>query len=157
MDTCVKQLLFNINGVNFLFVDQQNQGSLSHTRCTIPVQHAQLQARCTTSSQDKLSHSICTISDIATQLHSSYTTLVRQHHTELQQQQPKSKAEKDRVVTSKTMHPNTWKQSDMVGVNHLCMVQGNEESTSSFFVLFLFCVFMVIGLTMEHCPLFCRK
>ena len=31
------------------------------------------------------------------------------------------------------MHPNTWKQSNMLGVNHLCMVQGNEESTSSFF------------------------
>ena len=47
------------------------------------------------------------------------------------------------------MHPNTWKQSNMVGVNHLCMVQGNEESISSF-VFSLFCVFMVIGLTMDN-------
>ena len=54
------------------------------------------------------------------------------------------------------MHPDTWKQLNMVGVNHLCMVQGNEESTSSFF-LCLFCVFMVIELTMEQCPLFRRK
>ncbi|XP_075661160.1 uncharacterized protein LOC142630989 [Castanea sativa] len=53
--------------------DQQNQGSLSHTRCTLPVQHAQVQARCTTLGQDKLNHteSWCTSS--------------------LQQQQPKSK------------------------------------------------------------------
>ena len=26
------------------------------------------------------------------------------------------------------MHPDTWKQLDMLGVNHLCKVQGNEES-----------------------------
>ena len=41
------------------------------------------------------------------------------------------------------MHLDTWKQLDMVGVNHLCMVQGNEESTSLFF-LCLFCIFMVM-------------
>nr|POF10586.1 hypothetical protein CFP56_23360 [Quercus suber] len=87
-------------------------------------QHAQLQARCTISGQDKLSYSICTISNqdapiqskcntlcqdkfiqpiyTAAQLHSNCTTPVRQHHTEsrctleLQQQQPKSKVEKDK-------------------------------------------------------------
>ena len=26
------------------------------------------------------------------------------------------------------MHPDTWKQSNMLEVNHLCKVQGNEES-----------------------------
>ena len=92
--------------VNFLFVDQQNQGSLSHTRCTIPgqhaqlqlqskcttsvqhaqpihfkctipVQHAQLQGRCTISSQDKLSHSICTILDQDDQTSPNVTPYVR--------------------------------------------------------------------------------
>jgi len=32
------------------------------------------------------------------------------------------------------MHLDTWKQSDMLRVNHPCMVQGNEESTSWFFL-----------------------
>ena len=48
--------------VNFLFVGQYAQLQL-HSKCTIPVQHAQLQARCTISGQDKLSHSICAILD----------------------------------------------------------------------------------------------
>ena len=195
--------------VNFLFVDQQNQnqGSLSRTICTIPgqhaqlqfqskcitsiqhvqpihskytipVQHAQLQAKCTILDQDKLSHSICTISDQDAPIQSkcntscqdkliqyisgqqkhihpllySSTAPLQLHHTnqvtphrtqctsQLQQQQPKSKAEKEKgghIRNSKgilRMHSNTWKQSDMVGVNHLCMIQGNEESTSSFFL-----------------------
>ena len=62
------------------------------------------------------------------------------------------------------MHLDTWKQLDMLGVNHLCRVQGNEESKKlifpfvdegHFFVYLcqLFCVFMVIGLTMEQCPI----
>ena len=55
------------------------------------------------------------------------------------------------------MHPNTWKQSDMLGVNHLCRVQGNEESKKLIFPFVdeghLFCVFTVIGLTMEQCPI----
>ena len=92
--------------VNFLFVDQQNQGSLNHTRCiipgqhaqlqlqskcttsvqhaqpihfkcTIPVQHAQLQARCTISSQDKLSHLICIILDEDDQSSPNVTPYVR--------------------------------------------------------------------------------
>ena len=52
------------------------------------------------------------------------------------------------------MHPDTWKQPDMLGVNHLCRVQGNEESKKLIFPFIdeghLFCVFMVIELTMEQ-------
>ena len=52
------------------------------------------------------------------------------------------------------MHPNTWKQSYMLGVNHQCRVQRNEESKKLIFPFVdeghLYCVFMVIGLTVEQ-------
>ena len=52
------------------------------------------------------------------------------------------------------MHSDTWKQLDMLGVNHLCRVQGNEESKKLIFPFVdeghLYCVFMVIGLTVEQ-------
>ena len=70
------------------------------------------------------------------------------------------------------MHPDTWKQSNMLEVNPLCKVQGNEESKKQIFPFVdeghLFCVvmstvlcsyvycfekFMVICLTMEQCPI----
>ena len=44
------------------------------------------------------------------------------------------------------MHPGTWKQSNMLEVNHLCKVQGNEESKKQIFPFVdeghLFCVVM---------------
>ena len=51
------------------------------------------------------------------------------------------------------MHPDTWKQSNMLEVNHLCKVQGNEESKKYIFPFvdegYLFCVVMpYFGLTM---------
>ena len=52
------------------------------------------------------------------------------------------------------MHPNTWKQSYMLGVNHRCRVQRNEDSKKLIFPFVdeghLYCVFMVIGLTVEQ-------
>ena len=48
------------------------------------------------------------------------------------------------------MHPDTWKQSDMLGVRHLCRVQGNEKIKKLIFPFVdeghLFYVFMSIVL-----------
>ena len=57
----------------------------------------------------------------------------------------KPRQKKTRFVTSKTLTASKNASRYIVGVNHLCKVQGSEESTSSFF-LCLFYVFMVIGL-----------